>query len=65
MTLDDWLVAAKSDADRRDLPELKPLLDALADATRALRAASWNRHTALSRSAVDASEPATRPDGPR
>jgi hypothetical protein len=42
MTLDDWLVAAKTDADRRDLPELKPLLDALADATRALRAASWN-----------------------
>lgn len=65
MTLDDWLVATKNDADRRDLPELKPLLDALADATRALRAASWNRHTARSRSAVDASDPATRPDGPR
>ena len=65
MTLDAWLVAAKSDADRRDLPELKPLLDALADATRALRAASWNRHTARSRSAVDASDPATRPDEPQ
>ena len=65
MTLDDWLVAAKSDADRRALPELKPLLDALADATRALRAASWNHHTAGSRSAVDASEPTTRPDAPR
>ena len=65
MTLDDWLVAAKTDADRRDLPELKPLLDALADATRALRAASWNRHAAAPRSAVDASDPATRPDEPR
>ena len=65
MTLDDWLVAAKSDADRRDLPELKPLLAALADATRALRAASWNHHTAGSRSAGDASDPATRPDEPR
>ena len=65
MTLDDWLVAAKSDADRRALPELKPLLDALADATRALRAASWNRHTARSRSAVDASNPTTRPDEPQ
>ena len=65
MTLDDWLVAAKSDADRRALPELKPLLDALADATRALRAASWNRHTAGSRAAVDASDPTTRPDEPR
>ncbi len=65
MTLDDWLVAAKTDADRRDLPELKPLLDALADATRALRAASWTRHAAGPRSAVDASDPATRPDEPR
>ncbi len=65
MTLDDWLVAARTDADRRNLPELKPLLDALADATRALRAASWNRHAAGPRSAVDASDPATRPDEPR
>ncbi len=65
MTLDDWLVAARTDADRRDLPDLKPLLNALADATRALRAASWNRHAAGPRSAVDTSDPATRPDDPR
>ena len=65
MTPDDWLVAARTDADRRDLPKLKPLLDALADATRVLRAASWNRHAAGPRSAVDASDPATRPDEPR
>ena len=65
MTLDDWLVAAKTDADRRGLPDLKPLLDALADATRVLRAASWNRRAAGPRSAVDASDPATRPGEPR
>ena len=65
MTRDDWLIAAKTDADRRNLPELKPLLDALCDATRALRAASWNRHAAGPRPAVDASNPETRPDDPR
>ena len=65
LTRDDWLAAAKMDADRRGLPELKPLLDALADATRALRAASWNRHAAGPPSAVDASERATRSNDPR
>ena len=65
MTLDDWLVAAKTDADRRDLPELKPLLDALADATRALRAVSWNCHAAGPPATVEASDPATRPDDTR
>ena len=65
MTLDDWLLAAMTDADRRNLPELKPLLDALGDATRALRTASWNRHAAGPRTASDAGNPATRPDDPR
>ena len=65
MTLDDWLVAAKTDADRRGLPELKPLLDALADATRGLRSARWHRPTAGTPAAVEASDPATRPDEPR
>jgi hypothetical protein len=37
-----WLAAAEADADRRGLPELKPLLRGLADATTALRNASWN-----------------------
>jgi hypothetical protein len=49
MTIDDWLVAATTDADRRDLPALKPLLGILADATRALRAASWNHDAAATR----------------
>jgi hypothetical protein len=42
MTIDDWLEHACADADRRSLPELKPLLTTLAQATRALRAADWN-----------------------
>jgi len=40
---DDWLRTAQADADRRGIPALKPLLVALADATRILRGASWNR----------------------
>ena len=39
MTTEDWLAWASADADRRGLPELKPLLAALGNATRALRAA--------------------------
>jgi len=42
MTVESWLEAAIRDADARGLSELKPLLEALADATRALRAADFN-----------------------
>jgi hypothetical protein len=42
MTIETWLDMATSDAERRGLPELKPLLEALAKATSALRAADWN-----------------------
>jgi hypothetical protein len=42
MTVDRWLAAAIADAERRGLPELKPLLEGLAAATTALRAADWN-----------------------
>ncbi|MEP7117253.1 MAG: hypothetical protein ABI880_06720 [Acidobacteriota bacterium] len=42
MTVERWLEAALTDADRRGLPELKPLLQGLAAATAALRAADWN-----------------------
>jgi hypothetical protein len=42
MTIDEWLQAALADADRRGLPALKPLLDALARATKTLRAADFN-----------------------
>jgi hypothetical protein len=37
--IDAWLAAACADADRRGLPELKPLLEGLARSTEALRAA--------------------------
>lgn len=39
MDINAWLAAAQADADRRGLPELKPMLAALAAATRQLRAA--------------------------
>jgi hypothetical protein len=42
MTIDAWLQAAIADAERRGLPELKPLLETLARATAALRAANFN-----------------------
>ena len=37
-----WLDAATLDAERRGLPQLVPMLDALARATATLRRASWN-----------------------
>lgn len=37
-----WLAEAVEDAERRGLPELKPLLEGLARSTAALRAAEWN-----------------------
>ena len=39
MTVEDWLYAASADADRRGLPELKPLLETLARSTTNLRRA--------------------------
>ena len=44
MTIDAWLTAATADAERRGLPELKPILETLARATKALRAADFNDH---------------------
>ena len=39
MQVDDWLAAAIADAERRGLPQMKPLLEALARSTAALRRA--------------------------
>jgi hypothetical protein len=39
MNIEDWLRAACADADRRGLPELKPLLEALARSATNLRRA--------------------------
>jgi hypothetical protein len=41
MTVENWLKAAVADAERRQLPELKPLLEGLAGATSALRSADF------------------------
>ena len=42
MSIDAWLENALKDADRRELPALRPLLEGLAKSTTALRAADWN-----------------------
>jgi len=42
MTIDQWLEHALTDADRRELPALRPILEGLAKSTMALRAADWN-----------------------
>jgi len=42
MTVDQWLQSAVADAEARGLRALRPLLETLARATRALRAADWN-----------------------
>ena len=42
MTIESWLQTAIADAERRGLPELKPLLETLARATKTLRAADFN-----------------------
>lgn len=42
MTLDEWFAVATADADRRSLPDLKPVLTGLKNAAAALRAAEWN-----------------------
>jgi hypothetical protein len=44
VTIGAWLEAAVADAERRGLPSLKTLLQALARATSALRAADFNDH---------------------
>jgi hypothetical protein len=44
MTIDDWLRFSQADAERRGLPELKSILEGLARATTALRAADFNVH---------------------
>ncbi|HEY5618860.1 MAG TPA: hypothetical protein VIK60_13035 [Vicinamibacterales bacterium] len=56
MTLETWLDNAVRDAERRGLPALRPLLEALARATAVLRAADWNLD------ASDTSDRARKPD---
>ena len=42
MTIDAWLKRAIEDAERRQLPALRALLETLARSTAALRSADWN-----------------------
>ena len=42
MTIKTWLDVSLQDAERRGLPAVKPLLEALARATATLRTADWN-----------------------
>ena len=42
MNVDAWLQGAVADAERRGLPELKPLLEALAKSVTAVRTADFN-----------------------
>ena len=64
MTIEDWLAGACADADRRGLADLKPLLQSLADATRALRSAGWeDASRALSADARRPDAPAPPPEG--
>jgi hypothetical protein len=42
MTIKTWLDAAVQDAERRNLPQLRALLETLARSTSALRSAEWN-----------------------
>jgi len=49
MTVEDWLQSAVADAERRGLPELKPLLEALAKAVTAVRAADFNLNASTDR----------------
>jgi hypothetical protein len=51
MTVTSWLQSALADADRRGLPELKAVLETLARATQALRAADFNDDAAAPRAA--------------
>jgi hypothetical protein len=42
VTIKTWLDNAVQDAERRGLPALRPLLEAMARSTSALRSADWN-----------------------
>jgi len=57
MTIDEWLEAAIADAERRGLPELKPILETLARATRALRGADFNDDASDTRRSAEVSPP--------
>ena len=64
MSVERWLAAAEADAERRGMPELKPLLQGLAAATTALRAAEWSERADVDQGGAAASTPSV-PEDPR
>jgi hypothetical protein len=56
--IDAWLAAACADAERRGLPELKPLLESLARSTAALRAADAQNEVLAQPPAREPGDPA-------
>jgi hypothetical protein len=65
MTVKAWLEMAVHDAERRGLPELKPLLEALAKATSALRTAEWNADATGEFASADPGSPIPDPPNGR
>ena len=61
MTIESWLKAALADAEHRGLPELKPILEALARSTQALRAADFNDDASGTPAAADSQRPTGAP----
>ena len=57
MTIKAWLDTAIQDAERKNLAALRPMLEALARSTSALRSADWNSD------ASDQQHPTSTPDG--
>ena len=55
MTIENWLQSAVADAERRGLPELKPLLEALAKTVAVVRGADFNQSPVASRQSSDVS----------
>lgn len=55
--IERWLEAAVADAERRGLPELKPLLEGLAASTTALRAAPFGDQADRDHVAADPGDP--------
>jgi hypothetical protein len=60
MSLNDWLAWAVSDAGKRGLSELRPLLEGLARVTAQLRSASWNDDASGSVAGAGKSSPDAR-----
>ena len=59
--IDAWLRAACDDADRRGLPQLKPLLEGLARSTAALREAERTvRDAGMIPGTIDSEDPGQR-----